>query len=204
MTDDDEPVFDPKGRYLYFTSNRDFNLTFSAFEFNYVYTDPTRVYVGVLAADGPALFLPQSDEEKATAAPPPAAPETTKPTRRRNAEADAKKKSAPVVVKIDRRRIREARARHPRTVRQLRQPRARVAERRPLHHRHRRRRRAQALQRRRPEGRDDRRAASRGYDLSANGEKIARRAAATTFAIVSAEGRAEGRRQRARSSTTWR
>ncbi|HWS73149.1 MAG TPA: DPP IV N-terminal domain-containing protein, partial [Thermoanaerobaculia bacterium] len=68
MTDDNEPVFDPKGRYLYFTSNRDFNLTFSAFEFNYVYTDPTRVYVAVLAADGPALFLPQSDEEKQAAA----------------------------------------------------------------------------------------------------------------------------------------
>jgi len=92
MTDDDEPVFDPKGRYLYFTSNRDFNLTFSAFEFNYVYTDPTRVYVGVLAADGPALFLPQSDEEKAMT-PPPAAPEE-KPK-------DEKKKSEPVPVKID-------------------------------------------------------------------------------------------------------
>ncbi|HEX3110994.1 MAG TPA: PDZ domain-containing protein [Thermoanaerobaculia bacterium] len=64
MTDDNEPVFDPKGRYLYFTSNRDFNLTFSAWEFNYVYTDPTRVYVGILAEDGPALLLPQSDEEK--------------------------------------------------------------------------------------------------------------------------------------------
>jgi chemotaxis protein MotD len=68
MTNDANPVFDPKGRYLYFTSNRDFNLTFSAWEFNYVYTDPTRVYVGVLAEDGPALFLPQSDEEKAAAA----------------------------------------------------------------------------------------------------------------------------------------
>jgi tricorn protease len=67
MTDDNEPVFDPKGRYLYFTSNRDYNLTFSAFEFNYVYTDPTRVYAAVLAADGPALLLPQSDEEKTSA-----------------------------------------------------------------------------------------------------------------------------------------
>ncbi|HJQ39808.1 MAG TPA: PDZ domain-containing protein, partial [Thermoanaerobaculia bacterium] len=70
-TNDGNPVFDPKGRYLYFTSNRDFNLTFSAWEFNYVYTNPQRVYVGVLAADGPALFLPQSDEEKATAPPAP-------------------------------------------------------------------------------------------------------------------------------------
>jgi tricorn protease len=95
MTNDANPVFDPKGRYLYFTSNRDFNLTFSAWEFNYVYTDPTRVYVGVLSEDGPALFLPQSDEEKATAPPAPA-----------DAAAEEKKPATPaaskaVVVKID-------------------------------------------------------------------------------------------------------
>src|SRR5205085_12026992 len=64
MTSDTEPVFDPKGRYLYFLSNRDFKLTFSGWEFNYLYTNPTRVYVGLLAADGPALFLPSSDEER--------------------------------------------------------------------------------------------------------------------------------------------
>jgi tricorn protease len=63
FTAEGEPVFDPQGRYLYFVSNRDFNLTFSGFEFNYVYTSPTRVYVAVLAQDGPALFLPQSDDE---------------------------------------------------------------------------------------------------------------------------------------------
>ncbi|HEX2120101.1 MAG TPA: PDZ domain-containing protein, partial [Thermoanaerobaculia bacterium] len=107
-TDDTEPVFDPKGRYLYFTSNRDFNLTFSSWEFNYVYTDPERVYVGVLAADGPALFLPQSDEEKAAAAAAPstpaadaapAAPATSAP-RPADAAASASSKSG-VVVKID-------------------------------------------------------------------------------------------------------
>ena len=64
QTSDTEPVFDPKGRYLYFLSNRDFNLTFSGFEFNYIYTNPTRVYVGLLAADGPAILLPASDEER--------------------------------------------------------------------------------------------------------------------------------------------
>ena len=90
-TNDSEPVFDPKGRYLYFTSNRDFNLTFSAWEFNYVYTDPTRVYVGVLAADGPALFLPQSDEEKAAAPPPPESAAAAAPAAGSKA----------VVVKID-------------------------------------------------------------------------------------------------------
>jgi tricorn protease len=64
MTSDTQPIFDPKGRYLYFLSNRDFNLTFSGWEFNYLYTNPTRVYVGLLSADGPALFLPGSDEER--------------------------------------------------------------------------------------------------------------------------------------------
>ena len=88
LTDDTQPVFDPKGRYLYFLSNRDFNLTFSAWEFNYVYTDPTRVYVAVLAADGPALFLPQSDEEKA------AAPAATPAPEKKDA-------AGKVVVKID-------------------------------------------------------------------------------------------------------
>jgi tricorn protease len=93
FTDDTQPVFDPKGRYLYFLSNRDFNLTFSAWEFNYVYTDPTRVYVGVLAADGPALFLPQSDEEKVAASEPAPAPA---PEKKKDAKVPAK-----IEVKID-------------------------------------------------------------------------------------------------------
>lgn len=100
QTNDANPVFDPKGRYLYFTSSRDFNLTFSAWEFNYVYTDPTRVYVGVLAEDGPALFLPQSDEEKVTA-PPPASAEEPKAGDKAADKAAADKKPAAVVVKID-------------------------------------------------------------------------------------------------------
>jgi tricorn protease len=74
MTSDTEPVFDPKGRYLYFLSNRDFNLTFSGFEFTYIYTNPTRVYVGMLAADGPPLLLPGSDEERIKTSERPLAP----------------------------------------------------------------------------------------------------------------------------------
>lgn len=105
LTDDNEPVFDPKGRYLYFTSNRDFNLTFSAFEFNYVYTDPTRVYVGILAQDGPALLLPQSDEEKASADKKPAEPEAAaekKTAEPKNAgEEGTHKAASAVTVKID-------------------------------------------------------------------------------------------------------
>ena len=61
-TGDSSPVFDPKGRYLYFLSNRDYSLQFSAYEFNYLYTDATRIYAATLAADGPPLLRPKSDE----------------------------------------------------------------------------------------------------------------------------------------------
>lgn len=62
------PVFDPKGRYLYFLSNREFNLAFSAYEFNWLYRDATRIYAATLAADGPALYRPRPDEVGQTAA----------------------------------------------------------------------------------------------------------------------------------------
>ncbi|HYU33659.1 MAG TPA: PDZ domain-containing protein [Thermoanaerobaculia bacterium] len=64
-TKEAEPVFDPTGKYLFFLSDRDFNITLSGFEQAYVYTEPTRVYVGILAKDGPALLRPQSDDEPA-------------------------------------------------------------------------------------------------------------------------------------------
>jgi tricorn protease len=60
--DASNPVFDPQGRYLYFVSNRDHNLSFSSYEFNYLYTNATRIYAATLAADGPALGRPKSDE----------------------------------------------------------------------------------------------------------------------------------------------
>jgi tricorn protease len=67
-TNEQSPAFDPKGRYLYFSSTRDWNLVFSAYEFNYLYNNATRLYAATLAADGPALNRPRSDEV-GTAAP---------------------------------------------------------------------------------------------------------------------------------------
>jgi len=63
------PAFDPKGRYLYFVSNRDFNLTRSAFEDNYLYTKASRLYAASLRSDGPSIAALDSDE----AEPPPSA-----------------------------------------------------------------------------------------------------------------------------------
>lgn len=61
-TDDVNPVFDPKGRYLYFASGRDFNLTFSDRDTQWMYTDSYRVFAGQLTPDSPALHRPKSDE----------------------------------------------------------------------------------------------------------------------------------------------
>ncbi len=50
------PAFSPDGKRLYFLSSRDYALTFSAYESNYLYTNATRIYALPLAADGPYLF----------------------------------------------------------------------------------------------------------------------------------------------------
>jgi len=109
LTIEGEPTWDPSGHYLYFLSNRDFNLTFSGFEFDYIYTNPTRVYVGLLSKEGPALFLPESDEEtpkaeKSEEKPAAAAPATAEAKAASKTDAgkpDAAPKPAGVRVKID-------------------------------------------------------------------------------------------------------
>ncbi|MBI9069546.1 MAG: PD40 domain-containing protein [Salinivirgaceae bacterium] len=67
---DGGPVFSQKGDYIYFVSNRDFNLNFSSFEFNYIYDKATKIYALSLKADAPKLFEDKNDmvsveEEKA-------------------------------------------------------------------------------------------------------------------------------------------
>ncbi len=61
-TQDANPVFDPRGRYLYFISNRDFNLTNGDRDDARIYMNSGRVYAGLLQPDGPALHRPKSDE----------------------------------------------------------------------------------------------------------------------------------------------
>ncbi len=59
------PAFDPDGRYLYFTSDRDYNLEFEAYEFDYIYVRAQKLFAASLRADvEPAVQL-QSDEIKA-------------------------------------------------------------------------------------------------------------------------------------------
>jgi tricorn protease len=58
------PAFDPQGRWLYFVSNRDYQLQFSAYEQNYLYVNASRIYAVSLSANGP--FLYRDDEAVAT------------------------------------------------------------------------------------------------------------------------------------------
>ncbi len=60
---DMSPVFSDCGHYIFFTSNRDFNLNNSSFEFNYVYNQATRIYALALTADSPRLFMPEETRE---------------------------------------------------------------------------------------------------------------------------------------------
>ncbi len=59
---DYEPVFSPDGKYIFFLSERDFNLQFSSFEFDYLYNKATRIYVLPLLKNLPSL-IPDYPEE---------------------------------------------------------------------------------------------------------------------------------------------
>jgi len=66
---DFSPVFSRDGKYIYFLSNRDFNLTFSDFEFDYLYNKATRIYALALTRDTPPLFSDKNDLEPAKSLP---------------------------------------------------------------------------------------------------------------------------------------
>ncbi|MEI6697118.1 MAG: PDZ domain-containing protein [Bacteroidota bacterium] len=56
------PVFSSDGKYLFFTSNRDFNPVYSWTEWNHVYTDMTKVYFLTLAKETKSPFEPVNDD----------------------------------------------------------------------------------------------------------------------------------------------
>ncbi|NLJ00278.1 MAG: acetyl-CoA synthetase [Bacteroidales bacterium] len=60
---DHSPIFSRDGKFLFFLSNRDFNLAFSSFEFDYLYNNATRVYALPLRDDGTSLAPYKEDRE---------------------------------------------------------------------------------------------------------------------------------------------
>ncbi|MBL9134891.1 MAG: PD40 domain-containing protein [Verrucomicrobiales bacterium] len=59
-----EPTFSSDGKYLFFVSERSFNPTYGASEWNHVYTDMQRLYAITLAKETPSPIAPKSDEVK--------------------------------------------------------------------------------------------------------------------------------------------
>ncbi len=54
--------FSSDGRYLIFTSNRDFNPIYSQSEWNHAYVDMGRIYLATLSKDTPHPFAPKDDQ----------------------------------------------------------------------------------------------------------------------------------------------
>lgn len=105
---DASPVFSKDGNYIFFASDRDFNLEFSSFEFDYLYTKATRLYALVLKSDGPALVKKKVDLELVAEETSPDLPKSTaqdakksKDTSKEKTEDAAPAKKDPVKVVID-------------------------------------------------------------------------------------------------------
>lgn len=60
------PTFSTDGKYLIFTSDRDFRPNYSFIEWNYAYNDMSGVYMTMLASDTPSPLLPKDSESAVT------------------------------------------------------------------------------------------------------------------------------------------
>ena len=58
------PGFSADGKYLIFTSARDFNPIYSNTEWNHAYVDMNKIYMVTLAKETPSPFAPENDEVK--------------------------------------------------------------------------------------------------------------------------------------------
>lgn len=90
-THDFSPEFDPAGKSLYFLSDRTFNPVLSDYEFQFVNTAITNLYLVVLSADGESPFAPKSDEVEPTS-------EIVEKKKDKEGDDDSEK---PVTCKID-------------------------------------------------------------------------------------------------------
>lgn len=89
------PAFSDDGKYLFFTSSRDFNPTYSQTEWNHAFVDMQRIYFVPLSLQTPSPFRPTSDEVAVVTEKPAEPKKDAKP------EPDAKKDAKPEPIKVD-------------------------------------------------------------------------------------------------------
>ncbi|HQK88079.1 MAG TPA: PDZ domain-containing protein, partial [Acidobacteriota bacterium] len=98
------PSFSSDGKFLFFTSTRDFTPTYGFTEFNTVYQNGTRVYFVALAKETESPFKPVSDEVEIKQDKPAKAEGGEKPAEKaadKPADKPTDKKDAAVAVKVD-------------------------------------------------------------------------------------------------------
>lgn len=61
---DSRPVFDVKGKYLFFRSNRAFSPLYGDLDDTWIYPNTTQLYAVTLKAEAPSPLAPRSDEEE--------------------------------------------------------------------------------------------------------------------------------------------
>jgi tricorn protease len=66
--EDNSPVFDPEGKYLYFFTNRTFNPTYADVDATWIYANSTTIAAVPLRDDVPSPLAPRNDEEGGGAA----------------------------------------------------------------------------------------------------------------------------------------
>lgn len=96
---DRNPTFSKDGKFLFFTSNRDFNLTFSSFEFDYLYNNAGRIYAIPLKNDGTTLFKYKNDLEPFTEEK--TQDDKEKDSKKGKSDSDKKEKEAKSELKVE-------------------------------------------------------------------------------------------------------
>ena len=99
---DDGPVFSLDGNYIFFASNRDFNLSFSSYDFDYIYDKATRLYAISLTQKSPKIFKDKNDTESVKAEKTTPAPSSSaKDKKSKTGAADTTSAKKEVKVEID-------------------------------------------------------------------------------------------------------
>ena len=101
VTDDwynaNSPVFSTDGKYLFFTSARDFNPIYSWTEWNHAYRDMSKIYFVTLQKSTPSPFEPKNDEVAVKTE----TKEDSKGDSKKKKGSDEEKKEESLSVKID-------------------------------------------------------------------------------------------------------
>lgn len=96
-----DPEFSRDGKYLLFTSDRDFDPIYSETEWNHAYRDMERVYLIPLDSETPSPLAPENDEVEIADSEDQSAPSDSKEEGKEKESKDTKS-AEPVTVKVDR------------------------------------------------------------------------------------------------------